>query len=455
MREHWASRLGFILAACGSAVGLGTLWKFPYVTGENGGGIFLLLYLGFTLFLAVPLFIGEVLLGRKSERGAVGAFIALSPDHKNWRVVGWLGVLSCFLILSYYCVVAGWGLSYLMMSLNQYLTLHPVQDIPTLFATLASSADISLFWATIFLLMTFGVVMKGVRQGIEFWSRILMTALVALLLLLVFYAVTLEGFKEGVHFLFSFDMSRLKPSSFVEALGLSFFTLSLAQGVMITYGSYLRSSDDIPVSALIIGATVIGISLLSAMVIFPIIFTFNLPIEEGEGLIFKTLPLLFAQLPGAMILSTVFFALFVFAGLTSSVALVEVIVANLIDLFTISRKKAVWITALACFIVVIPSAFAFTPTLFSSWPSIFGTTFFGTLDKLVSVWLLPFGGFLTATYIGWHLKHALVQEQFALHSKLAFLFRPWFFLLRWVAPLAIILIFLESSGIINLDRLTK
>lgn len=446
MREHWGSRLGFILAALGSAIGLGTLWKFPYVTGEYGGGLFVFFYLIFTLILGIPLFIGELILGRRAQRGAVGIFAELSGESSPWKTAGWLGVASSFLILSYYCVVAGWGLNYLLMSLNQFYENRTPEEIAGTFDLLYTSGDISLFWAFIFLLMTFGVVFQGIRKGIERWSKILTIALLTLLLILCGYACTLKGFPDAIKFLFRPDFSKIQLSGVLEALGLSLFTLSLAQGIILTYGSYLRENEDLPKIALIVGISVVVISMITVLTIFPVIFTFNLQPEGGSGLVFKTLPVLFAKLPGAMIISALFFTLFVFTGLTSAVALLEVVVANLIDLYQWSRKKAVTYSTLAAFIVGIPSALAGSQDLFKKWMPIYGINFFTTIDNLVSVWLLPVGGFLIALYLGWHLKKDLVKEEFRKGSRLKYLFYIWFFLIRWIAPVAIVLIFLQKGG---------
>ena len=446
MREHWGSRLGFILAALGSAIGLGTLWKFPYVTGEYGGGLFVFFYLVFTFILGIPLFIGELILGRKAQRGAVGIFAELSGESSPWKAAGWLGVISSFLILSYYCVVAGWGLNYLLMSLNQFYENRTPTEISGIFDILSGSGDISLFWAFIFLLMTCGVVFQGIRKGIERWSRILTIALLALLVILCIYSCTLKGFPDAIRFLFHPKLSQIKLIGVLEALGLSLFTLSLAQGIILTYGSYLRENEDLPKIALIVGVSVVAISLMTVLTIFPVIFTFNLPPEGGSGLVFKTLPVLFSKLPGAMIVSVLFFTLFVFTGLTSAVALLEVVVANLIDLYQWSRKKAVIYSTTAAFIVGIPSALAGSQDLFKKWLPMYGINFFTTVDNLVSVWLLPLGGFLIAVYIGWHLKKEIVQEEFYKGSRLKYLFNGWFFLIRWIAPVAIVLIFLQKGG---------
>jgi neurotransmitter:Na+ symporter, NSS family len=452
-REHWSSHLGFILAAAGSAIGLGTLWKFPYVTGENGGGLFVLIYMLCTFGIGIPVFIAELILGRKAQRGAVGIFASLADNSVLWKGVGWLGVASSFLIMSFYSVLAGWGLNYVLMSLNQFYLGKTAQEISQVFQILSSSGDITLFWHFIFTALTVAVVYPGIRHGIEYWSKFMTSALLVLLVLLCAYSVTLDGFSEAVSFIFSPDFSKFKPSGALEALGLSFFTLSLGQGIMLTYGSYMRNSEDIPKTAGIIGIMIVLIALTTALMIFPIIFSFGVAPQGGPGLVFKTLPLLFAKLPGALIISTTFFILFVFTALTSAIALVEVVVANLIDLLGWSRKKAVLSTGLACFIFGIPSALSGSNTLFANWSLIYGKNFFETIDSLVSVWMLPIGGLMIAIFTGWVFDREICKEEFMQGSSFKWLWRPWLFFIRWIAPVAITLIILQQSGLVNIDNL--
>lgn len=450
-REHWSSHLGFILAAAGSAIGLGTLWKFPYVTGQNGGGLFVLIYILCTFFIGIPVFMAELVLGRKAQRGAVGVFATLANNSAVWKMAGWLGVASSFLIMSFYSVLAGWGLNYVFMSLCQFYKNRTAEEISGVFDLLASSADITLFWHFIFTALTAAVVYRGIRQGIEYWSKFMTTGLLIILLGMCVFVTTLDGFSAGLKFIFYPDLARFKPSAAIEALGLSFFTLSLGQGIMLTYGSYMRRSDDIPKTGIIIGLMIIAISLLAAIMIFPIIFTFGFAPEAGPGLVFKTLPVLFAKLPGALFISTAFFVLFVFTALTSAVALIEVVAANCTDLLGWSRQKAVLIVAISCFVFGIPSALSGTNTLFSNWSAIYGKTFFDTIDSIVSLWLLPIGGLMIAVFTGWFLDQNISREEFNSGTKLGWLWRPWIFFMRWVAPVAIVFIILQQSGLIDID----
>lgn len=452
-REHWSSHLGFILAAAGSAIGLGTLWKFPYVTGENGGGIFVLIYILCTFFIGVPIFIAELVLGRKAQRGAVGVFATLANNSAFWKAAGWLGVASSFLIMSFYSVLAGWGLNYVFMSLNQFYKGRTAQEISGVFDILASSADITLFWHFAFTAITAAVVYRGIRQGIEYWARFMTIGLLVILIGMCLFTFTLEGFRQGVDFIFYPDISKFKPSAAIEALGLSFFTLSLGQGIMLTYGSYMRRTDDIPKTAVIIGVMIVLVSLLAGLMIFPIIFTFGFAPEAGPGLVFKTLPVLFAKLPGALFISTGFFILFVFTALTSAVALIEVVAANFVDLLGWTRHKAVLVVAIGCFVFGIPSALSDTNTLFANWPAIYGKSFFATIDSIVSLWLLPIGGLMVAVFTGWVLDQQITQDEFNAGTKWHWMWRPWMFFMKWIAPVAIIFIILQQSGLIDIDRL--
>lgn len=452
-REHWGSHFGMIMAAAGSAIGLGTLWQFPYLVGENGGGLFVLIYLVATFFIGVPVFIAELILGRQAQRGVVGIFDSLKHNSAFWRGVGWLSVLTSFIIMSYYSVVAGWGLSYILMSLNQFYVNKTPDQIAQVFDTLQSSGGMTLFWNFIFTSITVGVVLRGIRKGIEYWSRILIPALILLLLGLFVYSLSLPGFGEAFRFIFKPDFHNFKPSSVLTALGMAFMTMSLGQGIILTYGSYMKHNENIPSTAWIIGIMDIVVSIISSLMIFPIIFTCNANPAAGGGLVFKTLPMLFARLPGALVISTAFFALFTFTALSSAIALIEVVAANLIDLYDWSRKKAVLVTGIASFIFGIPSALSWSDTLFSSWKSLYGKTFFDTMVDLIANWTLPLGGLLTALFGGWVLSNQLASKEFDPERKSRVSFQVWRFFIRFVAPTAIVLIILEGTGVIDIDKM--
>lgn len=451
-REHWSSHIGFILAAAGSAVGLGTLWQVPYITGENGGGVFVLVYFLCTFLIGVPVFIAELLLGRRSQRGAVGTFITLAEDSPFWKAAGWLGVIAAFLIMSYYTVIAGWGLNYVFMSLNQFYENKTAEEISGIYDIMVKSGDITLFWHIAFSALTISVVYMGIRQGIEYWSKFMMSGLFIMLIGLALYSATLPGFGQAADFLFGLDWKEFKASSALEALGLAFFTLSVGQGVMLTYGSYMRKTEDIPRTGAIIGATVMFVAALAGMMIFPIIFSYGFEPSQGPGLVFKTLPLLFGKLPGSLLISTVFFTLFVFAALTSAIALLEVVVANFMDLQGWPRHKAVLVAGLSCIIFGIPSALSGTDWLFANWIKLYGKNFFDTINLLVASWILPIGGLLVALFTGWKYSKADLEDEFRSGSTWGRLFAPWYFFIKWVAPVGIILIILQKTGLVDVDK---
>ncbi|NGX52202.1 MAG: hypothetical protein KR126chlam5_00497 [Candidatus Anoxychlamydiales bacterium] len=452
-REHWGSKLGFIMATAGSAIGLGSLWRFPYIAGQNGGGAFVLLYLFFTLIIGIPAFIGELIIGRAAQKGAVGAYTELSHGSTHWKLLGWLNLLTSFIILSYYSVVSGWGINYALMSLSNFTAGKTPDQIKAIFNTVYISGDINIFWLFIFMLMTAGVVYGGIKKGIEYWSKMLMPALFAILIGLFIYSTTLPGFKEAAKFILYPDFSKLNAGSILSALGMALFTLSVGLGIILTYGSYMKSSEDIPKTSLIIGGVSVSVSLLSALMIFPIVFTFGFEPEAGPGLVFQTLPVLFSKLPGTLVLSTIFFVLFIFATLTSTISILEVLVSNLIEVFNWSRKKAVLISSFVTFLFGIPTALSGSGSLFKNWKTIYNKDFFETLNDLTADWLMPLSAFFTVLFISFAMKKAFSKEEFSKGTTIPKLMHTWFFLVRYVAPIAILIIILQQSGIINLSKL--
>ncbi|NGX61971.1 MAG: hypothetical protein K940chlam9_01463 [Chlamydiae bacterium] len=448
LREHWGSRLGFLMATAGSAVGLGSLWKFPYVTGQNGGGLFVLAYLVFTLLIGIPIFLSEMMIGRTAERGPVGAFTSLGGKEKGWRFVGWSCVIVSFLVLSFYAVVSSWALNYSLLSLLNFTRGKNPEQIRQVFENLYQASDINLLWTFLFLALTTGIVYRGIRKGIEFWSKILMPALFLILITLLLYSVTLEGFPEAFRFIFYPNVNKLSPTGLLQALGLACFTLSLGMGIIITYGSYMQKSEDIPKTAVIVAGIAVLVSLLAALMIFPIIFTFNFPPEEGPGLLFKTLPVLFEKLPGSLLLSTIFFLLVVFAALTSTISIMEVLVATITETFGVSRGKGALIVGGIVFVVAIPSAASGSNGIFTHWTEVYGMNFFDTLNDFCFTWLLPINALFIAFFAGWSLSKQVRKDGLLEGSSWAFFYPPWIFLVRWVVPLGILFIILQQSGVV-------
>lgn len=452
-REHWGSKLGFLLAAIGSAIGLGVLWKFPYTVGQNGGGYFLLAFFICIVIIGIPVFVAELLLGRHSQKAAILSFVETAPKYPFWKIAGWLSVLSSFLIMSFYSVIAGYGLSYVLMSFTKFYEGKTAIEIAKTYEILASSGDISIFWHLTFTLITMSIVFSGVRKGIEFWSKIMTRALFIILFGLFLFSMTLDGFKEAFTFIFYPNIQNFHFSSVIEALGLAFFILSLGQGIMISYGSYMRKDDNIPFMSLIVGVSVIIVAILSAMVVFPVVFSFGFTPKAGPGLIFQTLPYLFAKLPGGVILSIIFFILFVFTALTSAVAFIEVVATNLMELTKLTRKKAVVIVGASTFLFGIPSALAASGTFFPEWQAIYGMNFLDNMDYLISIWIIPVAGLLTAVFVGWVMDKNLTKEEFLRGHGNEKIWHPWIFLIRYIVPVLIFVIILQKSGMVDLDRL--
>ncbi|MCA9508364.1 MAG: sodium-dependent transporter [Myxococcales bacterium] len=447
-RETWGSKFGFILAAIGAAIGLGALWKLPYTMGQNGGGAFILLFVAFNFIIGLPLFIGEMVLGRQSGKGVVSSFMAFSEKGSAWSMVGWLIALVSLLILGWYCVVAGWGVCYILLSLTDSFQGLSVEEIGQSFDTLRASGSLNITFQIIYIALNAVVLIKGLSLGIEKASKIMTSGLFLVLIALALYATQLSGFGQALQYLFYPNFDALTPRGVLQALGLALFTLSLAYGVIITYGSYLKKDSDIPKTAVIVVTANIIASLLIAITIFPMIFSFGFEPQAGEGLIFKTMPYVFEQLPGSMIVALVFFVLFLFAALTSSLAMFEVVVANFTDLKMMSRKNAVIVTSCIVFVLGIPTAVIGEGGVFSSWSSIFGESFMETNILLVD-WILVIIALFTTLFVAFKLSAEVRFEGFCSGSKYSYFYPVWIFLLRTVIPLAILLVIAHRAQIIQ------
>jgi len=380
-------------------------------------------------------------MGRKSRRGPVDAFRSLLPGQ-DWSFAGWIHVGTAFLTLSFYCVVAGWGVHYLFMALTHAFDGRSHQEISSLFHVLYRSSDLNIFWQSIFCLMTCSVVYAGVLEGVERWSRVFTPGLFVFLLILVVYGFHLEGFWPAVNYLFVPNWGQVTSGSVMEALGMSFFTLSVGIGIIITYGSYLGKRESaVRVSGLVAFMTIL-VSTMAALAIFPATFTFGVPPSSGPGLVFCTLTPLFSQMWGGGILSVIFFSLLVFTALTSSISLLEEIVATLIERYSWSRSYSVALAGLGSFILGIPSACAGSGGIFPEWQQVYGVDFFETVSMLVSDWLFPLGALCIAIFVGWMAPSHLWGDQF----EDARLFAVWRWLVRWVCPIAIGVVFLQGTG---------
>ncbi|MGY3715503.1 sodium-dependent transporter [Sutcliffiella cohnii] len=445
-QEHWKTKIGFIWAAAGSAIGLGAIWKFPYVAGTGGGGAFLLVFLLFTLFLGLPLLVGEFVIGRKAQSDAVSTYTKLAPNSK-WNVIGKLGVFTSFLLLSFYSVVGGWIILYIIEVFAGGLNGLSQAEYGPLFGQVISKPFWTLLGQLLFMFITILVVSQGVQKGIEKASKIMMPALLVLFIVIVFRSLSLDGALEGVKFLLIPDFSKLTSESILFALGQAFFTLSLGVSVMVTYASYLPKTQNIPFSALSIVIINIVIALLAGLAIFPGVFSFGLEPDAGPVLIFAVLPAVFSQLPLGMFFFLAFLVLFLFAALTSAFSMIEIIVAAFTKKDNSKRKKTTWLVGILIFIVGIPSCLSYGVM---ADVTIFDKTFFDLFDFIVSNILMPLGALLLAIFIPLKVSKSELMEELRAGSNIrASIFNVWYYLLKYFTPVAIIIVFLDVIGVLK------
>lgn len=433
-REHWTTRIGFILAAAGSAVGLGNIWRFPYIAGVNGGAAFIIIYLITIILIGYPMMITEMALGKKTQKNPVGAFKAMAPNTP-WWLVGALGVFTGFVILSYYSVVAGWSLSYIIKALTGF-PLGAAANEEMFVGHITSTAE-PLIMHLVFMALTAGVIASGVVKGIQRWVRILMPVLLVLLLILVIRAITLPGAGAGLEFYLSPDFSEVTGRTFLDAIAQSFFTLSLGMGAILTYGSYLRKETTIGDNGGWVVGLDTGIAITAGFAIFPAVFALGLEPGAGPGLTFITLPAVFAELPAGNFFGFLFFVLLSIAALTSAISLLEVVTAWLIDEKGWTRSRAAILMGLVIFVVGIPTSLGYN--VLSGFTFI-GMDLLDTYDWFANALFLPIGGLLTAIFVGyvWQAKKA---QEFANDPPGGIPIGDWYgFLIKYIVPLAIIIV---------------
>ncbi|RXJ02594.1 sodium-dependent transporter [Anaerobacillus alkaliphilus] len=436
-KNQWSSKLGFILAAAGSAIGLGAIWKLPYVAGTNGGGAFFLIYLVFIIFLGAPLLISEFIIGRKTQKEAISAYRSIAPNT-YWHWIGKLGVCTSIILLSFYSVVGGWVVNYFLRSLTGSLSGLELKEYQQLFGTIISNPTQAVAAHLIFIFLTIIIVQGGVQKGIERATKVMMPTLFVLFIFLVFRSLTLEGALEGVRFILMPNFSDVTSKTFLFALGQAFFALSLGISTMVTYSSYLPKGESLPRSvASVVGLTIL-ISLLAGLAIFPAVFAFGFEPTEGPSLIFTVLPAVFNEMAFGSLFIVFFLALLLFATLTSSISLLEIIVASLTKGRNDLRQKKAWTAGLLIFVLGIPSALSFG--LLAEF-SFFGRTFFDLLDYLVSNFLLPLGALFVAIFIANKLTKEELYNEMSQGSSITFsIFKLWYFLIRYIVPTAIFLV---------------
>lgn len=460
VHNQWSSRMAFMLAAIGSAVGLGNIWKFPYITGEYGGGAFVLVYLVCILMIGMPVMMAEILLGRRGRRSPINTMRELAATagaSRLWGVVGWGGVVTGFLILSFYSVVAGWALAYVIEGVAGAFKGLDGESAGALFGELTASPGRLVFWHSVFMLMTTVVVANGVRSGLERLVTWLMPLLFVLLAVLVGYAMAAGDFSHGVHFLFDIDFSRVftvcdeagqcrftaEPS--LVAMGHAFFTLSLGMGAIMVYGSYMPHDASIAGSTVMIAVADTLVALMAGLAIFPLVFANGLEPAAGPGLVFVSLPIAFGAMPGGQLFGTLFFVLLVFAAWSSSISLVEPAVAWLTENRDLPRARAAWLVGGLAWLLGIGSALSFNLWSGEKY-QLFGKTLFDIKDFLATNIMLPLGGLAIALFTGWAVGRRLPEGELAMRSPV--LFGAWRFTVRYISPAGIVLIFLNAIGLV-------
>ena len=442
-RGLWRSRWGFILAASGSAVGLGNVWKFPYIVGQNGGGAFVLIYLICIFVIGTPIMLTEFSLGRKTNRNPVGAFDQLKPNSL-WVGIGYMGVLAGFFILSFYGVVGGWTFAYIVKSITgSVLEFASPKEAAVFFGSFIGNTGEVLFYHAMFMGTCIAIVLKGVHGGIEKACDLLMPTLVVILFLLMLRSLTLDGAMDGVAFYLTPDFSKVDIHVVLIALGQAFFSLSLGMGCMITYGSYLSDKESLTSSTVYVVIFDTLIALLVGMVIFPAVFSMGLEPTEGPGLVFSVLPTVFASMPLGHGVAIIFFILLAIAAITSGISLLEVVVAYFIDQRGWQRKKAVLVVGSAIFAFGIPSGLSFG---IMANVKLLGMNFFDHIDNIASNYFLPLGGMLTAIFVGWVWGTKNVHEEIEKYeNKFSFPWSQcWEFLIRYITPVAVGIVFIAK-----------
>lgn len=445
LHGHWSSRFAFILAVAGSAIGLGNVWKFPYIAGVNGGGAFVLVYLLCVFIVGLPIMMAEILMGRRGRRNPIATMRLLGEEEggsERWALVGIVGVIAGFLILSYYSVIAGWAVAYVFQGISGAFTGIDAEGVGEIFSGLSGSWVLTGSWHTLFMVMTTVVVSRGVERGLERAVRVLMPALVALLLLLLGYSMIAGDFAAGLRFMFEPKFDELTRSGALSALGHAFFTLSVGMGAVMAYGAYLPSETSIARTSIAVVCADTGIAILAGLVIFPIVFANGLDPATGPGLIFQSLPLAFGQLPGGVVIAGLFFLLLTFAAWTSGISLMEPAVAWLIEARDLSRQSAAIVVGGTIWLLGFLSVFSFN--LLADFQP-FGRTLFDNLDFLTSNILLPLGGLLIVFFAGWIMCRNSSADE--LDPDAGAGYSAWRFAARYIAPVAVIVIFLNAIGL--------
>jgi NSS family neurotransmitter:Na+ symporter len=445
LHGHWSSRMAFILAVTGSAVGLGNIWKFPYLAGVNGGGAFVLVYLLCVVGIGMPVMMSEILIGRRGRRNPVATMGLLGDEEgssRHWRLVGGMGVIAGILILSYYSVIAGWTLAYTWKTAAGTFSGATAELVGATFSGFTENWRSVALSHTIFMGLTMFVVARGVERGLEQAVRIMVPALLVLMLVLLGYSINSGHFGTGVAFLFTPDFDALTWDSVLVAMGQAFFTLSIGMGAVMAYGAYLPSETSITGASAAVVAADTGIALLAGLVIFPLVFANGLNPGEGPGLVFFTLPMAFGQMTGGVFFGTIFFVLLVFAAWTSALGLMEPAVAWLVETFNRTRAQAAVMVGGLIWLLGFGTVLSFSDLAEFKF---YKGTIFDNVDHLTSNIMLPLGGVFITVFAAWVMCRNSTAEE--LHGAGA-TYKVWRFTARFVAPVAILFVFLKAVGIL-------
>lgn len=438
----WSSRLMFILAATGSAVGVGNIWMFPYMVGVNGGSAFVLAYLICIAVIGVPVMMAEVLVGREGRQSPINNLISLAERSRlspHWRVLGWMGALTGILILSFYGVISGWAMSYVVSTLSGDMNGVDASQVTGMFESFTGNVTQVMVWQGAFMIATIFIVARGVGDGLEMAVKYLMPALFILIIALLAYAATTDHFAEGFRFLFQFNAAELTSESILAAMGMAFFTLSLGMGTMIAYGAYMPPDANILSTVGLIAALDTLVALMMGMVIFPLVFANGLEVSAGPALMFITLPLAFGHMDGGQLFGGIFFLLVTFAALTSSISMIEPAVAWVVERFEFTRAVAAIVVGGIAWLIGLGSAFS--SNIWSDLKILGDRSFFDSVVFLTSNILLPLGGLIFAIFAGWLLNREIISGQLEMSGPSL---KVWSFLIRYIAPMAIFVVFVMA-----------
>ncbi len=446
-RINFGSKLGVVAAAAGSAVGLGNIWRFPYELGQNGGAAFLIIYLLCVLLLGMPIMLSEFFIGRMGQANAAGSFRKLAPGQK-WWFVGIAGVFTSFLIMGFYVVVSGWTLEYIFQAVGNQFVNKDTAVLSQVFTSFSTSTYRPVLWMTVFMIMTAFIVLAGVKDGIEKSTKFLMPMLLLIIIAMGIRSVTLPGGLEGLRFLFKPDFSKITSGVVLSAMGQAFFSLSLGMGCMITYGSYINRKNNLVSTVIEVTAIDTIVAILAAVAIFPAVFSMGINPAQGPELVFITLPNVFTHMPGGYLWAILFFVLLSVAALTSTISLLEVIVAYFVEEYKFHRSTTILVASLGILFLGVLSSFSL-----GVWKDvqIFGMGFFDLFDNFTSKILMPVGGLFISLFAGWRVNKKEMLAQLSGDNQLKTgIFKTYLFLIRYVAPIGISLIILNQLGISKL-----